>query len=149
MTRLVLIGESNPYGTDPEMALFHPPRHASGNRLREHLGLLDATFAALAKVNLCTGKWSTSVAADRARELVGDYRVLVCLGVKTVEAVCRVLGWKPPQRFCAAAVGDVAVVALPHPSGLNRIWNEAGAREKAQAVLRGCAPAVPWGEVDG
>ena len=57
-SRVLLVGEVNPYGADPRMALYHLPRGASGDRLREILGLDDATYIRrLSRVNLCTGRW--------------------------------------------------------------------------------------------
>lgn len=148
VTRLVLIGESNPYGSDPAFALYHLPRHASGNRLREHLGLRDATYEKLARANLCSGPWRAGDAREKMRCLLETFDVLVCLGAKAVGVACGVLGWERPPFFGASAVGRTTVVSLPHPSGLNRAWNVEGARDRARAVLRGCAPDVPWGEVD-
>ena len=161
MSRLVIVGESNPYGRDPSMALFHLPRHASGDRLREHLGLTDATYEALDKVNLCAGKWSMAEARRRADELVPDYQVLVLLGAK-VRAVFGGRGgaaWGTTANvspFCAQHRSGTlpgpyhhvcTLVALPHPSGLSRAWNEPGARLRARSILAKHAPWVPWGEV--
>ena len=40
-------------------------------------------------------------------------------------------------------------VVLPHPSGLSRAWNEAGAYERARALLREVSPEIRWGETSG
>lgn len=40
------------------------------------------------------------------------------------------------------------LVSLPHPSGLNRMWNVEGADRRARDLLRSVAPGVPWGETD-
>lgn len=142
MTALVLVGELNPYGSDPSFALFHLPRRASGDRLREHLGLRDATYEALAKANLCTGAWDNEAAYEQAISLRFKYRVMVCLGVKVRRA------FAAPAPFVSAQdLFGCTLVSLPHPSGLCRAWNEPGARERARALLRQVAPDVPWGEV--
>lgn len=142
MTSLVLVGELNPYGSDPGFALFHLPRRASGDRLREHLGLRDVTYEALAKVNLCDRAWSNQAAFEEAINLRFKYRVMVCLGVK----VRRAFGAPPPFTSAEDFFG-CRLVSLPHPSGLCRVWNEPGARDRARALLREVAPDVPWGEV--
>jgi hypothetical protein len=151
MSRLVLVGESNPYGSDPSFALYHLPRRASGDRLRAHLGLRDSTYDALDKENLCDGRWSVVAARGRAGDLVHLYDVVVCLGAKVSQAVADATGWERVPFFGTATTGGaraLAVVSLPHPSGLCRVWHEPGAREKARAILRQLAPDVPWGEAD-
>lgn len=140
---MVLVGELNPYGADPYFALYHLPRNASGNRLREILGLRDHVYEQLDKVNLCTGKWSLPAARKAAHDLLERYRLVVCLGTKVRTAV------GGPEFFTARAVTDGAtaqtIVSLPHPSGLNRMWDEPGARETARRLMRDVAPWVEWG----
>lgn len=156
MSKVVLVGELNPYGMDPAFALYHLPRHASGNRLREHLGMSDSAYEALDKVNLCIGKWSMPAAragVDRILDAVALRRwdVVVCMGAKVRSA------FKGPAFYECSRVGlsngiDVEgilgfhLVTLPHPSGLNRMWNEPGARGRARELLRRVAPSVAWGE---
>lgn len=152
MSRLVLVGELNHYGSDSAFALYHLPRHASGNRLREHLGLRDSTYEALDKENLCDGRWSAPRARGRAGDLVNLYDVVVCLGAKVAQAVADAIWWERVPFFGTATTGGtnpLTVVSLPHPSGLCRVWNEPGARDKARSVLRQLVPDVPWGETDG
>jgi hypothetical protein len=149
---LVIVGESNPYGADPRFALYHLPRNASGNRLREHLGLRDATYEALEKVNLCSGRWLMHEAKSRAFELRGTGGVLVLLGAKVRAA----FGDYAP-RFFGSHVGGVYIgttpvpqvlVSLPHPSGLSRPWHEPRARDRARNTLTAVVPWIPWGETD-
>ena len=140
-TRLVFVGESNPYG-DEGFALYYLPRHASGNRLREHLGLTDDDYEAIARVNLCPGKWSMPVARERAAKLRAEYDVVVCLGAKVRAA------FNGPPPFTIAAMTefrDKLVVSLPHPSGLNRAWDDPLARTRARALMWGVAPSIRWG----
>ena len=140
MNRVLLVGECNPYGADPFFALYHLPRNASGNRLREHLGLTDVEYHKLDKVNLCTGKWSLPKAREHAFALIdaGNYNVMVLLGRKVRDA----FGDPPPFEWGSAR--GVKLVGLPHPSGLNRAWLEPDARAQAVAVLTEVAPDVPW-----
>lgn len=58
-----------------------------------------------------------------------------------------------PWTLSVVEVGDgleLSVVTLPHPSGLNRVWNDnmwgaGGLVERARGVLRAAAPHVSWG----
>lgn len=142
--RLVIVGELNPYGADPEMALYHLPRYASGNRLREHLGLSDATYAGLKKVNLCTGRWSKKAAKDAAWDLMVEHDVVVMLGAKVKSAF--EFAVVDVAFFGSLCYGGTTVVSLPHPSGLSRPWNAPDARDRARRLMVDVAPWVPWGE---
>ena len=148
---VLLVGEDNPYGQDPRFALFHKPRHASGNRLRQHLGLRDATYEKLSKINLCTEKWDLREARIRAGvRLNSTYhpylRVIVLLGAKVRSA----FSLEKTEFFGVTSIPDVkpVLVVLPHPSGRNLLWNQPGARASARGVLKFAAPWVPWGEID-
>lgn len=141
MSQIIFVGESNPYGSDPRFALYHLPREASGNRLREHVGLFDHTYEPLTKVNLCAGRWQTAAARGRAVELARLHPVIVALGRKVGQAFTV---W---DFFTTTTIGEARVVLLPHPSGLNRMWDDPRARGRARELLRREAPAVPWGEV--
>jgi hypothetical protein len=149
---LVIVGESNPYGGDPSFALYHLPREASGNRLREHVGLSDEEYERLEKVNLCPGEWSMPIARARAKELLGLHDVIVTLGAKVRTAFS--FHWpnlrevSPFWRLIDIETGQ-QIVTLPHPSGLSRPWYAPDARDKARTVLREAAPWVPWGSDGG
>jgi hypothetical protein len=142
VSKLVIVGELNPYGQDPRFALYHLPRHASGNRLREHLGLSDVEYEKIAKVNLCYGKWSMNAARETVKLINSRFDVAVLLGAKVRDA------FNGPEFYQVDIMEEgraIALVTLPHPSGLNRMWNEPGARERARAVMRVVAPQLPWG----
>lgn len=145
MAGIVLVGEANPYSDDPTDALYHLPRGAAGDRLREHLGLRDATYAAIAKVNLCGREWSRDEARASVARVLATYDVVVALGRRPSLALTE--GVMVPFFHTVRSRGRV-VVTLPHPSGLNREWNEPDARARARAVMRVVAPDVPWGELD-
>jgi len=137
--RVLFVGESNPYGIDQRFALYHLPRHASGNRLREHLGLTDVQYARIDKVNLCKGDWSLLAARVEAKRLLGlgQYEVFVLLGRKVRAA------FEGPAPFSAwYRLNEIGwdLIGLPHPSGLNRQWNEPGARERARSLVFGLLP---------
>ena len=139
---VLIVGESNPYGQDPRFALYHWPRNASGNRLREHLGLTDVEYHKLLKVNLCRRQWDMREARWRAQELMrGPFDVLVLLGAKVRAA------FDGPEPFTCThdpRAGFPILVGLPHPSGLNRTWLEPDARVRAVGLLQEVAPGVPW-----
>lgn len=142
---LIIVGELNPYGHDPLFALYHLPRNASGNRLRRILGLTDAHYEVLDKVNLCTGVWTTAEARSAADAIVraDDERVIVMLGAKVRKAFTS--GWTgvPEQFFQVRG----RFVSLPHPSGLNHLWHKDPlATTMTRSVLHSLCSEVPFGE---
>lgn len=146
--RVLLVGEMNPYGSRPGFALWDEPEGATGDRLRGILGLSTGTYRALWRANLCTGRWSMKKARERANELRLAFRnggrpwaLVVLLGRKVADAF-----EYGGEFFTHDAVFGYGSLSLPHPSGLNRLWNAAGAPARARALLRGVAPGVPWGE---
>lgn len=69
---LMFVGETNPYGTKAEMALYHLPRTAVGNRMRILLGLSDVEYSKISKANLCQGKWDAGCAREEVSRLVEE-----------------------------------------------------------------------------
>ncbi len=67
--------------------------------------------------------------------------VVVLLGAKVKKAFA--LPMELP--FFEAIHLHPVVVSLPHPSGLNRLWNQPGAVRRAREILHTVAPDVPWG----
>lgn len=141
--RILIVGEDNPYGADPHFALYHLPRYASGDNLRRHLGLTDSQYAKIKKVNLCAGRWSMKEAREKAQSIVvGPWDLVIMLGVKVKKA----FNWEiPPFSVVGQEPWQKNFVALPHPSGLNRAWNEPNADQRARQLLTAYAPEVPWG----
>lgn len=140
---VLLVGELNPFGADPRMALFYLPRTSSGNRLRRILGLSDVDYMRhCSRVNLCVGRWDLGKAREAARDLLFSERparVVVLLGLKVRQAFVVERMFKPTVRR------DKLIVSVPHPSGRCRTWNEPGVVAKLRAMLRFLAPDVPWG----
>jgi len=159
----LLVAENNPYQKTAEdamrYALYPEPPRASGGRLctfvmgisvRDYLRNYD-------RVDLCHPKWSLPAARKRAAELMaerGPDDVIVLCGAKVAAAfdvpfipftysrasvTARMLVPSLPQR--------PALVLLPHPSGLNRLWSQPGSVDRARAVLRetGVLPRDPEG----
>jgi len=135
----LLVGEANPYQSDPRLAQRYalypdPPRCAGWNLCHTIMQLDEGEYLSrFDRVNLCDGKW----VMKEARERASAYRVadlperIILLGAKVTRAFDfeYVPFTHPSRRY------DRYVI-LPHPSGLSRAWNEPGAFERARAVLR-------------
>lgn len=127
----LLVGEDNPQSHDPRHALYPYPPGCSGERLcRLVMGLSHHEYLrSFDRVNLCAKKWGTREARENAGKLV-QVRLspIVMLGAKVRDA------------FGAGRLPfferEGRLVALPHPSGRNRAWNEPGAFERARQLLR-------------
>lgn len=136
---LVLVGELNPYGVDPRHALYDHPPGASGDRLRTVvLGVPRAVYFSFARHNLCAGVWSAADAKTEAARLRTRYpsTPIVMLGRKVAKA----FGYDGP-----AYTRDGLLVAIPHPSGLCREWNDPEAVPRVRALLAEVAPGVRFG----
>jgi hypothetical protein len=135
----ILVGEANPYGADPLFALWPDPYNSAGARLQRLVLQLsvDDYLRSFERVNLCPTRWSAPVARAQATALethVEAGRVAVLLGTKVSRAFS---AHAPPfEPFRAYERGAGRLVVLPHPSGLNRAWNEPGAFERARELLR-------------
>lgn len=133
------MGEANPYGGDPSYALWPYPERASGGRLAEILGMTASEYlGAFHRVNLCRVSWRVAEAREAARAMLeaSGGRDLVLLGTK----VSRAFGFRSFSPFSTTTISrdggaPVQLVVLPHPSGLNRMWNDPGARDRARAMV--------------
>lgn len=152
-SRVLLVGEDNPYGSEPDFALYCYPPGCSGYRLRRILGLPQHQYLALHRKNLCDGDWSKEQARQRARSLLSPeapWRVIVLLGRKVTEAFEKVaLDDVPLVAFSTrTCCSGMTLVSLPHPSGRNAaLWN-LQARDRARQIMRELAPELPWGLID-
>lgn len=117
--RVTLVGEANPYGSDPYFALYPSPEGSSGHRLCcLILGMARSDYLErFDRVNLCIGQWNAREAAGKAFLLVG--RKCILLGSKVAKAFA--VPFTPFTLFRR----DTLLV-LPHPSGLCRLWNVPG-----------------------
>lgn len=152
--RVLLLGEQNPYGSNPEFALYCYPPGCAGHRFRRILGLPEDQYLSLHRKNLCDGDWSKELAKKRASELLdpsAPWRVIVLLGRKVTETFEKVaLDDVPLIAFSTrACCPGMTLVSLPHPSGRNAaLWNPK-ARDRARQMMRELVPALPWGSIDG
>jgi len=139
----VLVGEANPYGGRPGMALFPKPAGSSGDRLcRLVLGVDVRTYVRVfRRVNLCRRTWRLAEAREQAAKvgleaLRAGRMPMVLLGARVAQAFR--VPYAPFAEGVWFAQGEaisVPYVSLPHPSGLCRAWNEPGAYERARAAV--------------
>lgn len=133
----LLVGEANPHGANPEFALYPLPEHAAGGRLAAILDMSRSTYLrAFRRVNLCPRRWSMRDAREHAAGIASRERgPIVLLGRRVAEAFG--FGAAPPF----SAQGQFYL--LPHPSGLNRVWNDPRAAERARALIYPLLPPRP------
>jgi hypothetical protein len=124
--RVLLVGESNPFGGDPEFALWPDPPQCSGGRLARILLMSDREYLrTFDRANLMVGaRWTLRMARKRTNDFPHHYRVL--LGAKVTRA--HGIEFKPFTRF-------ESWVILPHPSGLSRLWNDRDAAPRARDLV--------------
>jgi hypothetical protein len=151
--RVLLVGENNPYGSDPEFALYCYPPGCAGYRLCRILGLPQHQYLSLHRKNLCDGDWSKEQAKERALSLLSPqapWNVMVLLGRKVTETFEKIALDAPLIAFSTRTCSpDMTLVSLPHPSGRNAAaWSNPKLHERAQQILRELAPELPWGSID-
>ena len=136
LVKPLLVGEANPYGGDPEFALYPSPARCAGHRLCHLVMQLDPDdyLERFDRANLCPSRWSMRAARAGAASLRAERAaagaVVVLLGAR----VCSAFGVEfRPFSLCFVAP---TLVVLPHPSGLSRLWNEPYSYERARDVLR-------------
>lgn len=149
---VVLVGELNPLSSHPSDALVPWPNGCAGHRLMRILGLEEPDYLAIARLNLCSGRWSRDSANLRANWLVNQHvgrdDVLVMLGRKVAGAFCYQLPsfTHEVRDYGLIEKNELTLVSLPHPSGLCRAWNDPGATERARELMSRVEPSVAWGE---
>lgn len=136
----VLVGESNPYGSDPEFALYPSPEGSAGHRMCEYiLGMYRRDYLeSFNRVNLIAGAWDNATALINARQVVGER--LVLLGSKVSAAFEQ--PFRPFTRVVLSYSPARVALILPHPSGLCRIWNDPARIAEARERMREFAPGL-------
>lgn len=131
--RPLIVGEMNPLGGRDAFALFPVPRSRSGGRLATFLGLSDEEYLRrFDRANLCRGAWSDRAARATARRLSAAPRpAYVLLG----EKVCAAFGVDYAPFTVDERPGGGTFAVLPHPSGLNRMWNAPDSTDLARATV--------------
>jgi len=141
-TRVLLVGEVNPFGGNPRMALFYHPRTSSGNRARLILGLSDGDYVRYCgRVNLCVGRFELGAARVAAATLLSSRTelVFVLLGLRVRQS------FFVPRLYEPSVRAGKTLVAVPHPSGRCRAWNDPSVASRVRDLLRELVPDVPWG----
>lgn len=139
-----LIGENNPYGPDPQFALYPLPERSAGGRLCSViLGMRRPDYlSAFERVNLLSRpRWSAPAARAAASELLSrvpagripDRDRVILLGRRVFDACFDGCAWESFAKFGR-------FLSLPHPSGLSRAWNDPTAIPRARAAVVELAP---------
>jgi len=152
--RPVIVGESNPYGSDADYALYPSPSGCAGDRLcRLVMRIRERTYlTTFARANLLDGaRWTARGAREAAlclRESYQGERVWILLGRKVSDAFG--VGYNAPSVVLGRGGTDVLrpcpVVVLPHPSGRNRAWSDPNLPKLCREYLSRELPEVPFGE---
>lgn len=159
--RVLLVGESNPYGGPESNALVPWPDNCAGHRLQSRIfGLPEDCYTAMHRRNLCRGAWSIQIARAAAWSMISatgepkPWRTIVILGRKVESAFSRYqAGFSlrqdadPMQPFTSRVAQGFTLVSLPHPSGRNAASWTADAIARARALLAEIEPEVPWGSL--
>jgi hypothetical protein len=150
---VLLLGEDNPYGSDPSFSLYCYPPRCAGYNLRRILGLPQHQYLGLHRANLCDGTWSTKRARERAAELLvpcSPHPVIVMLGRKVTDAMRRaaMIDEDIVPFSTKGCCPGFTLVSLPHPSGRNAALWSGKARDRTRQILRELVPGLPWGSID-
>lgn len=141
--RGLVVGQNPGPNTHPDLPLFPWPDTSSAGRLVEISGLTPGQYlGGLYRRNLVDAHlWRKSRARRRARSILTalfdmpkSLRVVLC-GVKVMRAFD--LREEPWKLFCLES--RQACVVVPHPSGLNRVYNDEEARLRTRAWMRWAA----------
>lgn len=144
--RGLIIGECPGPRTDPRMPLFPNPENSTGARLLGYSNMSERDYMGLLmRTNLCPTTWYDDIAELRVEHLKraivrfdSSLRVLL-LGAK-VEAAW---GIRSRYKFGEARVFvddvPISLAWIPHPSGLNRIYNDEESQRLAGRYVRWCA----------
>lgn len=140
MRKIILVGELNPYGADPQYALYPLPRQASGARLQEILAISTTDYLkGHDRVNLCTGTYDPKRAAAYAQQLHTGREFgtgLVLCGVRVAAAfrAAAALTEDELKPFSLGTYAHLWYLTIPHPSGRNRAWNAPDAADRARVL---------------
>ena len=141
--RGLIVGENPGPNTHPDLPLFPWPDTSSAGRLLSMSRLTPGEYlGGLYRRNVCRSAWSRFEAKATARELVTvlfdmprDLAVIIC-GVKAATA----FGFEGYDYWDPIRLESrQTAVIIPHPSGLNRMYNDPTNRELTGAWLRWAA----------
>ena len=134
--RVALIGMNNPLSRDPARALWPDPPNCTGWRIWQMLhARTGATkydyLQAFHRYNLCpVTEWHTDTARENwklmEQDLLEKFDTVVLLGT----AVRRAAGLLLPALYVSRTV-----IAIPHPSVLNRWYSTDKNRQMVELIL--------------
>lgn len=147
--KIVLIGEAPVQGARRPEEWLHPRFCSSGRRLLLYSGWTLAELeACVERRNLYphpvkAGEWranqARAFAEIEARTILANAPV-VLLGQRVAEAFGILHGdlfrWTRTDLLAQGNAGFVTAAVVPHPSGLNRWWNDLGNQVAARRFLR-------------
>lgn len=157
----LLVGESNPYSSNPADALLPFPAGSAGHRFCEVILAMSPReyLRAFERRNLfgIRERWSAPEARRRAGGIAREWAApVIALGSKVAAAFAAHITLPPEVMGAPAAFTDYALprqpwetpqhperrlFVLPHPSGRCRVWNEPDAFDRAREMIaraRGC-----------
>lgn len=137
--KVLLVGESNPYGADPYFALYPAPTGSAGHRLCDRVLAMyrKAYLDTFDRANLVEGPWSIVRARKAAEGLQKTRDKFVLCGSKVSSAFG--LEFSPFSIVCKE--GKTFAI-IPHPSGLCRLWRVEGAFADARHVIVSAFPEL-------
>lgn len=144
MTRVVLVGEDNPYGEDPRYALYpDPPQSAGGRLCRGVLAMRERDYLRVfERRNLCASTWSLKEAREAAAQIaIGEEppAVIVMLGAKVTNAFrSKIDNFQIEKRI--EGCHEHLLARIPHTSGRNLMWNQHGMWQRTRDFLRSALP---------
>ena len=139
-----VIGMNNPRSDDPTHSLTTQPPGGTGHRLwqmaRARTGIDEADWLRMTdRRNLCAGEWNREEAWHKAREWYPELRdrTTVLLGADVSAqfplSMGGILTWGREMGTPPAPARPW--ILIPHPSGMNRWYNDAGNRAAVEVLL--------------
>ncbi len=139
-----IIGEAPGPNTSPKLPMFPLPSRSAGGRLLGYAGIpVEDYLGRLARRNLFAelGPWSTRTARLQAfqifwwlRNMATGIRRVLLLGGRVGAAFGLAEFWRPLKLE-----RDLVLVAIPHPSGKNRVYNDPDVCRRAGSEVRWAA----------
>lgn len=139
-----IVGEAPGPNTSPDLPMFPLPSRSAGGRLLGYARISPADYLGrLARRNLFPelADWSVPAARGRSFELLWwlrnmrpRIRRVLLLGGRVAAAFGVEEFWRPRRLH-----RDLTLVAIPHPSGRNRLYNDPEICRRAGAEVRWAA----------
>lgn len=141
----MLVGEMPGLSTRATLPLFPYPANSSGGRLLKMSKISPTKFlgrVARKNIFLEHRTWDHDDAVESALRIIseiregGNIKRVVACGQRVAQA----FGFS--NFFKLEQLEDIYFTAIPHPSGLNRLYNDVNARVGAQGALQWVADCI-------